>query len=425
MSNLFKIAIIIFPGTNCHEESFRAIKNVGLEPEFFRWNDDYKKLAKFDGYFIAGGFSYEDRVRSGAIAGRDPLMNIIKEQAKAGKPVIGICNGAQILVESGLIPGLVELSSINEYHLGAGLAWNNHGYLNIWTRIKNESAPGRCAFNNFAAGHHFALPIAHGEGRWVVPQDLLKQFQQNGQTVFRYCDENGEEKEEYPINPNGAMYNLAGVCNEAGNVLALMPHPERTKDGLVIFESMKKYLEEKTINKVQLTNNLQIPSSSARPNSKPITNYQKPGNALEILVDLIITDNEAQTLQTALVGLGYNNVKVKRFTHWEVETSDQSSEFIAELIKSGELLNTNKEIPYINQNLKLKTKSHNLLVRYKDDFVGQGKRSTLVNRLGFKQIKSIKQGVLWQLECSDSDWQKILASNILANPYSQDKFLYD
>lgn len=406
---MFKIAIIIFPGTNCHEESFRAIFKAGLKPEFFRWNDDYDKLRQYDGYFIPGGFSYEDRVRSGAIAGRDPLMDVIKEEAARGKPVIGICNGAQILVESGLIPGCSGRFQIGQYHLGAGLAWNNHGYLNIWTRIKNEAEPGRCAFNNFPLSHHFALPIAHGEGRWVIPEDLLRQLRENGQLVFRYCDENGEEKDEFPVNPNGAVYNLAGVCNLAGNVLALMPHPERTKDGLVIFESIKKYLENK----------------EQRTKTEKLLEYQKPNDAIEFLVDLIITDNEAQTLETALRQLGYNNIKVKRFTHWEVVSIDQSKEFIDELIKSGELLNTNKEIPYIKHRAKSKEQNYQLLVRYRDDFMGQGKLATLNNRLGFKQIKSVKQGVLWEIECSEADWQKILESNILANPYAQITQIYN
>ena len=418
-----KIAIIIFPGTNCHEESFRAIKTAGLLPEFFRWNDDYNKLKEFDGYFIPGGFSYEDRVRSGAIAGRDPLMNIIKEEATPrqargrGKPVIGICNGAQILVESGLIPGL------EGYHLGSGLAWNNHGYLNIWTRIKNESAAGRCAFNNFKEGHHFALPIAHGEGRWVIPEDLLKQLQENGQAVFRYCDENGEIENEFPINPNGAVYNLAGVCNPAGNVLALMPHPERTKDGIVIFESMKKYLENPTSYKLQATSYKKDPNHKSQ-----ITKYEKPDDALEILVDLIITDNEAETLQVALNQLGYNDVKVRRMTHWEVgfgSSEPVNQKLIDNLIKSGELLNTNKEIPYINDKSKLLATSYKLLARYKDDFVGQGKLATLNNRLGIKEVKSVKKGVLWEIECSEQNWRKILESNIIFNPFSQAGMIYN
>jgi len=406
-----KIAVIQFPGTNCEYESFRAIKKAGLEPEFFRWNDDHDKLKAYDGYFIPGGFSYEDRVRSGAIAGRDPLMEVVKQEAAKGKPVIGICNGAQILVESGLIPGL------ESYHLGSSLAWNRKGYLNIWARIKNDSPAGRSAFNNFPPGHHFKLPIAHGEGRWVIPEELLNQLIANGQTVFRYCDEAGQIKEDYPVNPNGAVYNLAGVVNPQGNVLALMPHPERTPDGLVIFESMKKYIEGG-----YAKGESRLEFSKERPQS---LQYRRADNSLEILVDLIITDNEAQSLQVALNNLGFEEVKIRRFTHWEVATSDNSEEFVDQLIKSGELLNTNKEIPYVNDKSGLGQKSHKLLVRYQDDFTGQAKLDTLNNRLGLKSVQSVKQGVVWEIDCSREDWQKILDSNILFNPFSQVGMVYD
>ena len=410
---MYKIAIIQFPGTNCEYESFRAIKKAGMSPEFFRWNDDYQELKKFDGYFIPGGFSYEDRVRSGAIAGRDPLMSVIKGESAKGKPVIGICNGAQILVESGLISGL------EAYHLGSSLAWNERGYLNIWVRIKNESKKGASVFNNYEQGHHFRLPIAHGEGRWVIEEDLLKQLKDNGQTVFRYCDENGDIKDEYPINPNGAVYNLAGVTNPAGNVLALMPHPERTDDGQVIFRSMKEYLEDKVRNpKSEIRNPKQIQISNFK--IQKLAEYKRPENSIEFIVDLIITDNEAETLQVALNQLGFNdNIKVRRFTHWEVGASKQSDELVDQLIKSNELLNTNKETPYINDRSNLQATSYKLLARYKDDFVGQAKLDTLNNRLGIKEVKSVKKGVLWEIECSEEVWQKILESNILYNPYSQ------
>ena len=406
---MHKIAIMQFPGTNCEYESARAIKKAGMDAEFFRWNDDYNKLKEFDGYFIAGGFSYEDRVRSGAIAGRDPLMDIVKQESAKGKPVIGICNGAQILVESGLIPGL------ENHHLGSSLAWNNHGYLNIWVRIKNDVQSGRSAFNNYKQGHHFGLPIAHGEGRFVINEDVLNQLKENGQTVFRYCDKNGEVKDQFPINPNGAVYNLAGVSNPAGNVLALMPHPERTDDGQIIFESMKAYLDKQEArNKKQETDKIQNFNNQIQNGE-----YKKPEEAMEMLVELIITDNEAETLQTALNNLGFSGVKVKRYTHWEIQSIDQSEQFVDQLIKSNELLNTNKEIPYINDKSKLLTTTYKLLTRYKDDFTGQAKLDTLNNRLNMSEISSIKNGVLWEVECSADDWQKILESNILANPFSQ------
>jgi len=411
---MFKIAIIQFPGTNCEYESFRAVKKAGLNPEFFRWNADKEELKKFDGYFIPGGFSYEDRVRSGAIAGREPIMAIIKEEAGQGKPVIGVCNGAQILVESGLIPGLAS------HQLGGALAWNNHGYLNIWVNIKNDAPAGRCAFNNYPTGHYFKLPIAHGEGRFILPEDILNQLKANGQTIFRYCDDNGQIKEEFPVNPNGAIYNLAGVCNPAGNVLALMPHPERVEEGRVIFESMKKYLEKNP--KLEIRNPKQIQNPNFQ---NQISKYDKSEDSLEILVDLIITDNEAETLQVALANLGFNEVKVKRFTHWEVGLALKPAvKLIDELIKSNELLNTNKEIPYVNDRSKLKPDSHKLLVRYQNDFTGAAKLDTLVNRLGLASVKSVKQGVLWEIDCGDETWRNILASNILFNPYSQEAQIY-
>ncbi len=421
---MYNIAIIQFPGTNCEYESARIVKKTDMEPEFFRWNKNREELRNYDGYFIPGGFSYEDRVRSGAIAAHDPLMEVVAEEAAKGKPVIGICNGAQILVEAGMIPGL------NTNHIGASLAWNEKGYLNIYVNIKNDAQEGRSVFNNFATDWHFRLPIAHGEGRYVIPKKLLQQLIDNGQTVFRYCNDKGEVVNEYPVNPNGAVYNLAGVCNPAGNILALMPHPERTEEGIALFESMKKYLDSR----------LQAPCSIQdleydTPNLK-LEEYDTPENTMELLVDLIITDNEAQTLQIALEELGLSGVKVRRFSHFEIGLIDGVDRAVLadDLIKSGELLNTNKEIPYVDDRSPLtphpsplegegnNSDWHTILVRYQDDFDGMGRLHTLQNRLGVKDINAIKKGVVWQIECSEEKWQKILDSHILFNPYSQTVF---
>ena len=214
-----KIAVILFPGTNCELETKQALEACGMSADIFRWNLNPEKLEDYDGYVLPGGWSYEDRIRAGVIASKDSIMKKIKEEAKKGKAVLGICNGAQILVESGLIPGLKDEVEI-------ALAPNNKGYLCTWVHIKNN---GKNAFNaELKENEVIPLPIAHGEGRFVTQnKNLIDELIKKKQIVFSYCDEKGIIKEEYPINPNGATYNLAGICNEEGNILAMMPHPER------------------------------------------------------------------------------------------------------------------------------------------------------------------------------------------------------
>ena len=159
---MFKIAVITFPGMNREVEAKRAIDRVGMEGTIFRWNDDYNKLADFDGYMFPGGFSYEDRGRSGIVAAQDPVIEYVKKEAQKGKPVIGVCNGAQVLVETGMIPG------VNGTHLQCALGWNERvkdgevlgtGFYNTWVYLKNTAEKGRSAFNDFAQVF-IALPRA-------------------------------------------------------------------------------------------------------------------------------------------------------------------------------------------------------------------------------------------------------------------------
>jgi phosphoribosylformylglycinamidine synthase len=190
---------------------------------------------------IAGGFSYEDRSRSGIIAAQDPIMETIKTESEKGKPVLGICNGAQILVESGLVPG------IEGYRQGAALTTNRRiendevlgtGFYNAWVNIKFDGAPEQCAFTSaLEPGELLKIPAAHAEGRFILPEALLEEMKSKKMTLFRYADDDGECDPDFPVNPNGSVHNLAAVCNAAGTIMAIMPHPERTAAGDKIFIS--------------------------------------------------------------------------------------------------------------------------------------------------------------------------------------------
>ncbi|KKW40802.1 MAG: Phosphoribosylformylglycinamidine synthase I [Candidatus Peregrinibacteria bacterium GW2011_GWA2_54_9] len=236
-----KIAVLSFPGNNCEVESIRAVRRAGMDALYFRWNDDTEKLKDVDGYFIPGGFSYEDRGRAGMVAARDPLMDFIRSEAKEGKPVIGNCNGAQILVESGLIPLGEQLQMCLARNVVGGEAV---GFLNEWVFITPTCARNRCVTSDWEGV--MTLPIAHGEGRFVTKDSgLIDELRKNDQIAFSYCDAQGNVSEDPVTTPNGSAFAIAGICNPAGNVVALMPHPERTEGGSPYFVSLKRWVQNK------------------------------------------------------------------------------------------------------------------------------------------------------------------------------------
>ncbi len=226
-----RVALIQFPGSNCEWESQRAAEAAGISCDIFRWNRDPAGLAEYHGYIIGGGFSYQDRVRAGVIATKEPIVTTMFEQVtEYGKPVLGICNGAQVLVEAGLIPGIepgqVEMGLAPNYPDPAGRIGD---FCCRWVYLKHSCPPGRCALTSqMPADYIWPVPIAHGEGRFTTRDpNIVQELQANNQIVFQYCDADGRIDDSPEINPNGAMENIAGLCNPAGNVLAMMPHPER------------------------------------------------------------------------------------------------------------------------------------------------------------------------------------------------------
>ncbi|MGZ4863344.1 MAG: phosphoribosylformylglycinamidine synthase I [Halobacteriota archaeon] len=223
-----KIAILRFGGSNCDLDVQKALNNLGVHAELV-W---YKEvLDGFDGAIIPGGFSYGDYLRAGAIAARTKIMQSVQEMASDGKPILGICNGAQILSESNLVPGTF---TVNQYPK----------FICKWVNLLKI---GRSPFTSLSS-EVVKLPIAHKEGRYVVPPRLLKELYQNDQVVFRYVDDEGNATSA--VNPNGSQDNIAAISNLDKNVLAMMPHPERASDkrlgsldGNAIFESMVRYIK--------------------------------------------------------------------------------------------------------------------------------------------------------------------------------------
>ena len=223
-----KFGIVTFPGSNCDYDAFHAVSDTLGEEAVYLWHRDHD-LAGADVVVLPGGFSYGDYLRAGAIARFSPIMREVVEHARRGGPVLAICNGFQIACEAGLLPGaLLRNASLS--------------FISEAVRLRVETTA-----TMFTAGYRegqiLRIPIAHGEGRYTADEATLDQLDNDGRVVFRYVGPDGVPDEAH--NPNGSMRNVAGIVNEGGNVLGMMPHPERacdvllgSPDGLALFESL-------------------------------------------------------------------------------------------------------------------------------------------------------------------------------------------
>ncbi len=223
-----RTGIVVFPGSNCDRDVHHVLNDVmGINAQYI-WHTE-ESIDQYDALILPGGFSYGDRLRAGVIAAQSPIVEAIKKKAQEGLPILGICNGFQILVEAGLLPGAL----VKNVKLKFSCKWLKMEVLNVNTPFTNM----------FRLNDEITIPIAHGEGRFVISDDKIPQLKQNNQIVFKYKDQN----------PNGSTEMIAAICNKQGNVMGLMPHPERASEPILspnqtksnaglIFRSLKNFL---------------------------------------------------------------------------------------------------------------------------------------------------------------------------------------
>jgi phosphoribosylformylglycinamidine synthase len=229
-----KIGIVVFPGSNCDHDAHYAAEHVlGQEAELI-WHKD-TSLRGADVVVLPGGFAHGDYLRTGAIARFSPIMQEVRRFADAGGPVLGICNGFQVLLEAGMLPGAMLRNANLHFHCE-----------HVYVKVEQTDTPFTLACSQ---GRALKIPVAHGEGNYYADPDVLARLEKNRQVIFRYVDSSGQRTAE--ANPNGSLNNIAGICNDGRNVVGLMPHPERacelavgSADGLILFESVVKAVTE-------------------------------------------------------------------------------------------------------------------------------------------------------------------------------------
>ena len=228
-----KFGVVVFPGSNCDHDAYHAFSQVVHQPVEFIWHQS-EEVAGFDGIILPGGFSYGDYLRTGAIARFSPVMRAVEKFARAGGLVLGVCNGFQILCESGLLPGVLMRN--------ARLKFICH---DVHLRVERSDTPFTRGYN---AGQVIRVPIAHGEGNYEADEETLKRIEGDGRVLYRYCSADGAVDEHSNI--NGAAHSIAGIVNERGNVLGMMPHPENhveeimgCTDGRGLFAGLVAHLD--------------------------------------------------------------------------------------------------------------------------------------------------------------------------------------
>jgi len=403
MTHEFKLAVLAFPGNNCETETVRAARRNGFQSEIVRWNE-LGKIGNYDTYILCGGFSFEDRGRSGVIASREPIFDALREEAKKGKLILGVCNGAQMIVESGLIP-------VEGRPLPFGLAANvrrdetgkvlGTGYFNTWVHIRPQRTDTAFVNSEMKVLH---LPIAHGEGRFTSTcPEGLEALKSGSHVAFRYCDTQGKPSEKFPITPNGSLHATAGIVNKEGTIMALMPHPERffdSFDGDQILTAMHQWLVNgRSPNSVQIGDlaSLSIPE---------VADFSAPADSILIEKRLLITDNEAFSVSQAAGNIAGNPMEILKSTLYVISGSRLTKE---KILATGLVMNENKEL------LVTESSKQKYGVELLEDDAAASLGQKLSAELGTEC--KVQRLVCWDFGETDAkSMQKVLSNGLLANP---------
>ncbi|MEI7511519.1 MAG: phosphoribosylformylglycinamidine synthase I [Candidatus Peregrinibacteria bacterium] len=423
-----RVAVLTFPGNNCETETVRALKKSGLAAEVFLWNMPAADLKNFSAVVVPGGFSFEDRGRSGVLAAQEEVFTVLKEMAQKGTPILGICNGAQILVESGLLltdttgkPAVALTHNKRKDETGKILGT---GYFHAWQTLTVTGK--KTPFTNFSG--EIRVPIAHGEGRFLFPKELEAAIREQNLIVFQYVNDNGVVDPHFPTNPNGSFENAAAICSPSGTVVAMMPHPERSPDGKAVFDSLAEYLRCHSLEKGNpeekdeagrlvvtaghdplLGDSITFPPRTANP---------LPPHDISFFVRLKITDNIQKSFENLLRHQGHSGLSLVRRVRWDFSFStlysvEELKNIAEKLIVSHELVNLHKESVVVKirdrffsfqkgvgctETCETLVSDNSFTVRGREDFFGEAKAAHLAHLFPDFHIEVVAQGIHWEFD---------------------------
>jgi phosphoribosylformylglycinamidine synthase len=415
---MVRFAVIAFPGTTGETETVRAFRQNGMEAEIVLWNDagmiKGSRCDDFDGYCLPGGMSFGDYGRGGLLASRQPILEVIRKEAAKGKVILGIGNGAEILVESGMIPGYGNgaVACAVERRMRAD------GSEGGWSSLRNVAPKNRSAFNRFAGG--LRLVGMNPPRRFVFGDPaVLEAVRKNSQIVFRFGDQGkgrGSDSQE--------AESIAALCNPSGNVLAILSHPEQDPQGggNPIFQSIREWIESRSQSGYSALGLYQGIQSI-----KPFA----PAD-VEFIVRTKSVDNERKMVEAALEAKGLK-VNLKRYTYWsaKLKSGAEGMETVRRILESGVLANLNKDWVTVRiaggsyqykegrglQDIELDS-SKWLVVCEKADFVGSSIGDELRERWNMP-VESLAHGILWEVENADDQTvYEVIRTKILYNPNS-------